>query len=71
MIKGIKVSDFLSANNIVSSKSEARRAIANKGIKIDNNVIEDEKKILKNEEFKNKMFKISFGKKKHYLVKII
>ena len=47
LIKGIKVSDFLSANNIVSSKSEARRAIANKGIKIDNNVIEDEKNIKK------------------------
>ena len=35
--------DFLANNNIVSSKSEARRAIANKGLKINNLLINDEK----------------------------
>ena len=69
--KGIKVLDFLAKNRILSSKSEARRAIANKGLKIDNIVIEDEKKILNKEDFSKNQLKLSFGKKKHYLIKII
>ena len=43
--KGIKLLDFLSDNNIMSSKNEARRAIANNGLKINNNLINDEKKL--------------------------
>ena len=69
--KGISFLDFVAKNKILSSKSEARRAIANKGIKIDNVLIVDEKKILQLKDFKNKIFKLSYGKKKHYLVKII
>ena len=42
--KGIKILDFLSNNNIVSSKSEARRIIMNNGLKINNQLIKDEKK---------------------------
>jgi tyrosyl-tRNA synthetase len=53
----------------MSSKSEARRAIANKGVKIDNVVVNDTNKILKATDFKEKILKISYGKKKHYLVK--
>ena len=37
--KGINLLDFLSKNKIMPSKSEARRAIANKGIKINNVLI--------------------------------
>ena len=37
--------DFLSENKIMSSKSEARRAINNNGIKINNIVVTNEKKI--------------------------
>ena len=44
LIKVLNILDFLSNNKIVSSKSEARRAIANKGLKIDNKIINDEKK---------------------------
>ena len=69
--KGINLLDFLSKNKIMPSKSEARRAIANKGIKINNVLIDDENKILKYKDFKEKTFKISYGKKKHYLIKII
>ena len=63
--------DFISKNKIFSSKSEARRAILNKGLKINDNLVNDEKKIIKLSDFKNNLLKISFGKKKHYLVKII
>ena len=45
--------------------------IANKGFKIDGNIIEDEKKVIRLKDFKNNVFKLSYGKKKHYLVKII
>ena len=69
--KGINFLDFISNNKILSSKSEARRMIANKGFKIDGAIIEDEKKVIRLKDFKNKVFKLSYGKKKHYLVKII
>ena len=69
--KGINLLDFIAKNKILSSKSEARRAIANKGLKIDNVLLLDEKKILQLKDFKNKIFKLSYGKKKHYLVRII
>ena len=61
----------IAKNNILSSKSEARRAIANKGIKINDVIIDDDKKILQVKDFNKKILKLSYGKKKHYLVKII
>ena len=69
--KGINILDLIVYNKILSSKSEARRAIANKGLKIDDKVLNDEKKILKSKDFKNNILKLSYGKKKHYLIKII
>jgi tyrosyl-tRNA synthetase len=69
--KGINFLDFLTYNKILPSKSEARRTIANKGLKIDGILIVDDKKILQLRDFKNKILKLSYGKKKHYLVKII
>ena len=69
--KGIHFLDFLSKSKIMSSKSEARRTIANKGFKINNIIVLDENKILQLVDFKEKVLKISYGKKKHYLIKII
>ena len=60
--KGIGLLDFLSQNKIMSSKSEARRAINNNGIKINNEIVKDESKVLKISDFKNNRLKISFGK---------
>ena len=68
---GISILDFVSSNKIVSSKSEARRIIANKGLKINDILIDNEKRILQFNDFKNNVLKLSYGKKKHYLVKII
>ena len=69
--KGINLLDFLSKNKIMLSKSEARRLIGNKGLKINNILIVDEKKMLTENDFKDEVLKISCGKKRHYLVKII
>ncbi len=68
--KGINILDFIANNKILSSKSEVRRAIANKGLKIDEEIINDEKKILTLRDFKENTLKLSYGKKKHFLVKI-
>ncbi len=68
---GINILDFISKNKILPSKSEVRRAIANKGFKINGDTITDEKKIIQLKDFKNNVFKLSYGKKKHYLVRII
>jgi len=69
--KGVNLLNFLSESKIMSSKSEARRVIASKGIKIDNIAVVDENKILKPIDFKKNILKISYGKKKHFLIKII
>ena len=69
--KGLNILDFLSENRIMSSKSEARRAIANNGLKLNNVKINQEKVFIETSDFKDNLLKISFGKKKHYLIKII
>ena len=69
--KGISILDLIAKNKILSSKSEARRAILNKGFKIDGVVINDEKKNLKKKDFKKNILKLSYGKKKHFLIRII
>ena len=56
----------------MSSKSEARRAIKNNGIKINEQLISDEKSLVDLSLFvDNDYIKISFGKKKHFIVKFI
>ena len=70
--KGINIINLLAINNIISSKSEARRAVRGNGIKVNDKLITDEKFIIKLKEFnQNKSIKISHGKKKHFIIKII
>ena len=70
--KGINILNLLSSTKILSSKSEVRRAIKNLAIKIDNKTVTDDKKIITLNDFnKEKSLKVSFGKKKHFLLKII
>ena len=72
IIKGIKILDLLSDNKIMSSKSDVRRAIKSNALKINNQLLKDENKIVNIEDFNNdKNLKISFGKKKHYIFKIV
>ena len=70
--QGINILDLLSSNNIMSSKSEARRAIKSKALKIDNEILLNENKLVQLSDFgEDDTLKVSFGKKKHYLIKII
>ena len=67
---GINILDFITDHQILSSKSEVRRAIANKGFKINGILVDNDKKVIKSNDFEKKVMKLSFGKKKHYLIKI-
>jgi len=67
---GMQILDLLVNDKIFKSKSEARRAINEKGIKINDQVVVDEKKIISSSDFNNDILKISHGKKRHFLVKI-
>ena len=72
LIEGIKILDLLSNNNIFDSKSEVRRAVKSNAIKINNKILNNVDKIIKMDDFNNdEIMKISYGKKKHYIVKII
>jgi len=70
--KGINILELLSSSDIVTSKSDARRAIKGNGIKINDELIQDEKKIVSKNDFKGVDYiKISYGKKKHFIIKSI
>jgi len=69
--KGINIIELVSQNGLASSKSDARRILKNRGIKINDKVIEDEKKILSLKDFSNNNYiKLSVGKKTHLKVTI-
>ena len=70
--KGINIIDLVFQNGLSSSKSDARRMLKNKGIKINDQIISDEKKIIGLEEFSEKNhIKLSIGKKTHLKVTAI
>jgi len=69
--KGINIIDLIFQNNLSNSKSEARRILKNKGIKINDKVVDDDKKIVGINEFEGKDYiKLSVGKKIHLKVTI-
>ena len=68
---GINLIDLVIASKLLNSKSEVRRTIKNRGIKINNEIIDDEKLIVSKEYFdKENFLKLSHGKKKHVIIKI-
>tara|TARA_A100001388_G_scaffold172292_1_gene128730 strand:- start:53 stop:784 length:732 start_codon:yes stop_codon:yes gene_type:complete len=68
---GMKIIDLVIVSNLLSSKSEVRRIINNKGIKINNQTIEDQNLEISLKNFNNHNFlKLSLGKKKHVIIKI-
>ena len=55
----------------MTSKSDARRAIKSGGIKINDKTLNDEKINISLDFFKENYIKVSHGKKKHFIIKII
>ena len=70
--KGIDIVEFAFQNGTSLSKREIRRILRNKGIKLNDQTVVDEKKIINFKDFGNENFvKLSIGKKTHIKVKII
>jgi len=70
--KGINIFDLILQTKLANSKGEIRRMIKNNGLKINNEVLKDETKIINQNNFdENNNMKVSHGKKQHVIVKII
>ena len=68
---GINIVDLVVLSNLINSKSEVRRTMKNRGIKINNEIIADQNLIISLNHFENKNFlKLSLGKKKHVIIKM-
>ena len=72
IINGINILDLVLQTKLGNSKGEIRRMIKNNGLKINNEVITDETKIINQNNFdQDNNMKVSHGKKQHVIVKII
>jgi len=68
---GMYIIELLYKNKIMNSKSEIRRAINEKSIKINDMLVMNEKKIVVIKDFnENGRIKVSHGKKKHFIIKL-
>ncbi len=69
LAKGLSVLDAFLKLGFVSSKGEARRLIKQGGLKINDQQIEDENRIISESDLIDGQIKLSQGKKKHGLIK--
>ena len=67
----INILELVLASKLLTSKGEVRRAIKNNGIKINDTTILDDKLIVDFNQYDKNSCKLSFGKKKHIVVKLI
>ncbi len=68
---GYSILDLLVLTELAPTKSEARRLIKGGGVKIDDNTLSDDSLKITHNDFTENAVKISVGKKKHHLVKVI
>ena len=66
----ITIINLIILSKLESSKSEIRRLIKGNGIKINNEVITDEKLIITKDLFQDNLIKLSLGKKRHIKVQL-
>jgi len=66
----INIIDLIVLSKLETSKSEIRRLIKGNGIKINNNIINDEKLLITKELFEDNFIKLSLGKKRHVKVNL-
>ena len=64
----ITIIDLIILSKLESSKSEIRRLIVGNGVKINNQVVADEKLIVTKDLFQGNLIKLSLGKKRHIKV---
>ena len=68
--KNINVIELVVLAKFEKSKSEVRRLIKGKAVKINNQIIEDEKFLITDEIFKDNYIKLSIGKKRHIRIQL-
>ena len=68
--KRMNVIDLIALSKLESSKSQIRRLIKGNGIRINNQVITDEKLIIAKDLFQDNLIKLSLGKKRHIKIKL-
>ena len=69
--KNINIIDLVVLAKFEKSKSEVRRLIKGKAVKINNQIISDEKFQITNKIFNDNYLKLSIGKKRHIRVQLI
>ena len=67
---GVNIIELIYESKIMSSKSEIRRSINEKSIKINDVLVTSEKKIELKDFKENGCIKVSHGKKKHFIIKL-
>ena len=70
---GLNILDLVVRTKLLNSKSEVRRAIKDRGIKINDRPIQNDNYLISSTDFKSKinLFKLSHGKKNHVIIKLI
>jgi tyrosyl-tRNA synthetase len=68
--ENFNILDLVIFSKLEKSKSEVRRLIKNNGVKINNEIIIDEKKIISIELFNDNFLKLSLGKKRHIKIEL-
>ena len=66
----LNIVDLIILSKLEKSKSEIRRLIKGSGVRINNQIINDEKLIISEKLFEDKTIKLSLGKKRHIKVEI-
>ena len=69
--KGVSLKETLIKIGFATSNSDYKRNFKNSAYKINNSVVKDENEIISTNHLNENVVKISFGKKKHYLIKVI
>ncbi len=70
--QGVNIIELIFQNGLTQSKSEARRILKNNGIRVNDKIVSDEKKIINMEDVsRSNHIKVSVGKKKHLRVTVI
>ena len=68
----LDIVNLILLSKLENSKSEIRRIIKSKGVKINNSTIDDEKLLVANNLFdQEKTLRLSLGKKRHIKVKLV
>jgi tyrosyl-tRNA synthetase len=62
--------DLVVLSKLENSKSEVRRLIKSNGVRINNEIVTDEKKIISTELFHSNFIKLSLGKKRHIKIEL-